>query len=145
MKTRALYLALLATTISGCAVKEPINKIPENSNLLDIKVYSEPSNKEVSVFIDAVDQFGGQGINLETGLPYPWDGRKVTPWVHTIAYNQNTVLSIRVEAIMSGDPGDTLVIELIDKGIKVTDPSSLQVIPDNAGSTLVVRKYTTIV
>lgn len=143
---RCLVAALVAlVALTGCA---PIYEPPRDAqgNLLPSMVFealSEPSGKRVNIIVDAVDQFGGHGTNADTGLPYPWDTGRRTPYRHTIYYQPGVIVSVRFEVILATNEGDVVGCKVFDQGVEIKLGAQVAQIAVGAVSSRVTCIYTT--
>jgi hypothetical protein len=120
---RALVALALAASLTGC---DPLtgkqNSGPAPAEAIELVFHAEthPTGLLLNIHIDAVDSRGGSGVNAETGLPYPWDGSRTTPYKHTIYYQPGLVIHATGTVIVgSEEPGDLLTCWWTDKGIEV--------------------------
>ena len=130
----ATITALVSLFLTGC---NPINRQQPNSPVpveaVEMVFHAEthPTGIRLALHIDAIDARGGSGTNAETGLPYPWDGSRVTPYQHKLYYEPGLIIHASGSAIMGADEGDLLTCWWTDKGVEV--PGSRQVAQSMAG------------
>jgi DNA-binding XRE family transcriptional regulator len=113
--------------------------------VLVFQITSDPSQRRVAVTIDAIDSNGGRAVNLETGLPYPSDYTRVTPYTHSIIYTPGVILTVAVTVIMGGEYNDLLRCEIFDRGVYIRNPAPIPVsiIGEGSRSAKVGCTYTT--
>ncbi len=139
---RSLTAVLSALMLAAGACAPPA---PDKPHRLVFLIESNPFDKRATIFIDAIDAKGGHGLNADTGRPYPADYSRELPFRHTVAYGPGDVLTVRVEAIVAGVPGDLLSCSITDRGVKIErpQPRPFDQVPDGAISAAVVCIYTT--
>jgi len=137
----ALVLAL--SVLAACTPLPPPRQ--GGPNRLVVEVLSSIEGVRAAIFIDAIDAKGSHGLNADTGRPYPADYSRTLPWEHTIAYGPGDVITMRVEAIIAGVPGDSLACNVTDRGklIARAQPRPVDMVPTGATSAKVVCIYTT--
>lgn len=136
-------LALIVPVACQRPVEPPRDAQGNILPAVEFEALSEPTNKRANIIIDAIDQFGHHGTNADTGLPYPWDGSKVTPYRHTIYYEPGLIISVRFEVIIGGLLGDIVGCKVYDKGVEIKLGAQISQIPEGMVSGHVTCIYTT--
>jgi hypothetical protein len=109
MKKLAVFVLVLL--LGGCGLPR---RQPNTPTPLAVRVVFQVHTGDivvagrVTITIDAIDQSGGHGHNADTGLPYPWDGDRTAPYVHTIYYEPGLVIHISATVLYLGKAGQSV-------------------------------------
>jgi hypothetical protein len=137
----------------GAAACSPASRKPPGSitvgpdgkaiYLVEFKAQSAPSDKLVSIFMDAFDQYGAKMPDAETGRTFPIDLGRKTPYSHGILYTQGFLITVTFVVTLAGEPGDIVSCDVTDRGAFINGSVQIAEIPASGTSASVRCVYTT--
>jgi len=142
----AVFMAAtcMAVSVAGC---EPIQQGASKPGTPEVvfEIRSSPPGLLASIHIDATYPDGSPVLNADTGMPYPMDVGRRTPYKHTFAYEPGAYAVLKVVAIVVGEPGDVVSCSITDDGFTIERPQPKPVaeIPPGVMGAEVVCIYTT--
>lgn len=106
-RRKIFILGVVITAIAtlGCG---PDKAVTSDMATITLKVGSTDPGL-INILIDATDQFGNHGTTAETGLPYPLNVKRKSPYTHTIYIQPGIIVTATITAILDSKNKDEVL------------------------------------